>query len=155
MNRSVRNLSAIGTRTTARRRLRLLAVSVAVLLAAGAVGPALAAPPPDAAHPAGRATAAQSAAARPQEDPWLNGSAKLRRADGDDVRFSFDARFRKDETPGFSVHDRARTDRLGYSWAATPGPASTKELPRCASSAPFETVESGDFTVVPWDRPVS
>lgn len=61
---------------------------------------------------------------------------------------------------GFSVHDvrdadgRGGADRLGYSWAATPGPATTKGLPRCVSAAPFETVERGDFTVVPWDEPV-
>ncbi|MFF3271076.1 hypothetical protein ACFYWU_09085 [Streptomyces chrestomyceticus] len=195
MNRSVR------TRTTARRR-RVLALSAAALLTAGAAASsALAAGPEDAAHPVG-------AAGRSAEDPRLTGSAKLRRSDGDDVRFSFDARFRKDETPfeargtfafrhvgatesgwakgridclvtggkvavtsgivtetdipglkgkrvGFSVHDRGRNDRLGYSWAATAGPWETKDLPKCVSSAPFETVESGGFTVVPWERPES
>ncbi|GCD47257.1 hypothetical protein [Streptomyces paromomycinus] len=194
-------------RTTTRRRLRVLAVPTAVLLAAGAGGSALAVPPPDAAHPAPPAAAARSAAHRP-DDPRLTGSAKLRRVDGDDVRFSFDAHFRRDQTPGdargtfgfrhvgktdsgwakgrvdclvtggkvatasgivtgtdipglkgkrvgFSVHDvRGGPDRLGYSWAATPGPATTKDLPRCVSAAPFETVERGDFTVVPWDEPV-
>lgn len=201
MNRSVR------TRTTARRR-RVLALSAAALLTAGAAtSSALAAGPEDAAHPVGPAEGA-SAADRSAEDPRLTGSAKLRRADGDDVRFSFDARFRKDETPfeargtfafrhvgatesgwakgridclvtggkvavtsgivtetdipglkgkrvGFSVHDRGRNDRLGYSWAATAGPWETKDLPKCVSSAPFETVESGGFTVVPWERPES
>lgn len=216
MNRSVRSIRTDSTRSAARRRLRVLAASAAVLLAAGAAGPALALPPADASAPAaGRSAAAQSAAWNP-DDPRLTGSAKLRRSDGDDVRFSFDARFRRDETPdkargtfafrhigktasgwakgridclvtggkvavtsgivtatdipglkgkrvGFSVHDvgkagsahaAGRADRLGYSWAATPGPASTKDLPRCVSSAPFKTVERGDFTVVPWDEPV-
>ncbi|MEV5599603.1 Repetin [Streptomyces sp. NPDC052496] len=219
MNRSVRNRTHhhnhhadntdSTTRTTTRRRLRVLAVPAAALLAAGAAGTALAVPSADAAHPTARPATAQSAAGT-QEDPRLTGSAKLRRADGDDVRFSFDARFRRDETPdkargtfafrhvgkggsgwakgrvdclvtggkvavtsgivtatdirglkgkrvGFSVHDvggRGTGDRLGYSWAATAGPADTKDLPPCVSSAPFETVERGDFTVVPWDEPV-
>ncbi|MEU2792493.1 hypothetical protein [Streptomyces sp. NPDC007100] len=198
MNRSVRTRNADRTRPTARRR-RILALSAAALLAAGATSSALAASPADAAHPV-------RAAGGNTEDPRLTGSAKLRRADGDDVRFSFDARFRKDQTPfdargtfafrhvgatesgwakgridclvtggkvavtsgivtetdipglkgkrvGFSVHDRGRNDRLGYSWAATAGPWETKDLPKCVSSAPFETVESGGFTVVPWERP--
>ncbi|KAA6224431.1 hypothetical protein CP973_15170 [Streptomyces albofaciens JCM 4342] len=179
------------------------------MLAAGAGGSALAVPPPDAAHPAPRAAAAQSARHQP-DDARLSGSAKLRRTDGDDVRFSFDARFRQDETPdkargtfafrhvgktrsgwakgridclvtggkvavasgivtatdvanlkgkrvGFSVHDLGpgRADRLGYSWASTNDPTVTKDLPKCVSSAPFETVERGDFTVVPWAAPES
>ncbi|KEF06931.1 MULTISPECIES: hypothetical protein [Streptomyces] len=207
MNRSDRRHRTHTTRSTARRCLRLVAVSAAVLLAAGAGGSALAVPPPDAAHPVPRATAAQSAAHQPA-DARLTGSAKLRRADGDDVRFSFDARFRQDEMPdkargtfafrhvgkttsgwakgridclvtggkvavasgivtatdvaglkgkrvGFSVHDRGpgRADRLGYSWASTNDPTATKDLPKCVSSAPFETVERGDFTVVPWEVP--
>ncbi|UNO43683.1 hypothetical protein KGS77_04025 [Streptomyces sp. MST-110588] len=138
------------------------------------------------------------------EDPRLTGSAKLHRSDGDDVRFAFDARFRKDQRPdqargtfsvrhvssagsgaftgridclvtggkvavasgivtetdvprlkgkrvGFTVHDQGGHDRVGYSWAATNDPAATKDLPKCVSSAPFETVERGDFTVVPWE----
>ncbi|MFF4408281.1 hypothetical protein ACFY2W_11000 [Streptomyces sp. NPDC001262] len=53
---------------------------------------------------------------------------------------------------GFTVDDRGRHgDRLGYSWAATGSPRDTNDLPKCVSSAPFEKVESGDFTVVPWE----
>ncbi|MCT7352416.1 Repetin [Streptomyces sp. 15-116A] len=55
---------------------------------------------------------------------------------------------------GITVHDRGpgERDRLGYSWAATGSPAETKDLPKCAGSAPFEQVKrgSGDFTVLPW-----
>ncbi len=53
---------------------------------------------------------------------------------------------------GITVHGVGRRDRLGYSWAATGSPVETKELPRCAGSAPFEKVGkgTGDFTVVPW-----
>ncbi|MEU7190430.1 hypothetical protein [Streptomyces sp. NPDC045369] len=202
-------------RATTRRHLRALAVSAAVLPATGAGGSALAVPPPGAAHPAPPAAAARSAAHQP-DGPRLTGAAKLRRLDGDDVRCSFDARFRRDRTPGdargtFGFRHVGRTDsgwargridclvtggkaattggivtetdipglkgeRVGFSvresttsatpsagaaptgwatdWAATPGPATTKDLPRCVSAAPFETVERGDFTVVPWDEPV-
>ncbi|MEU5240385.1 hypothetical protein ACH4UR_28515 [Streptomyces lydicus] len=48
------------------------------------------------------------------------------------------------------VRDDGRHDRLGYSWVGTDGPWATKDLPPCVASAPFETLESGDFTVVPW-----
>ncbi|PSM40178.1 Repetin [Streptomyces dioscori] len=56
----------------------------------------------------------------------------------------------KGKRVGVTVHDIGRHDRLGYSWAATGGPAGG--LPRCVSSAPFEKVKkgTGDFTVVPW-----
>ncbi|MFD6287383.1 Repetin [Streptomyces sp. NPDC060205] len=56
----------------------------------------------------------------------------------------------KGKRVGVTVHDIGRQDRLGYSWAATGGPAGG--LPRCVSSAPFEKVKkgTGDFTVVPW-----
>ncbi|MGP8303170.1 hypothetical protein ACTPOK_35605 [Streptomyces inhibens] len=56
----------------------------------------------------------------------------------------------KGKRVGFSVHDDGRHDRLGYSWVGTNDPAATKDLPKCVASAPFETLESGDFTVVPW-----
>ncbi|HET6855600.1 MAG TPA: Repetin [Streptomyces sp.] len=51
---------------------------------------------------------------------------------------------------GVTVHDLGKHARLGYSWAATEGPA--KDLPRCVSSAPFEKVKAGtgDFKVLPW-----
>ncbi|MFE6779349.1 hypothetical protein [Streptomyces sp. NPDC057676] len=54
---------------------------------------------------------------------------------------------------GFTVHDtgRGKPDRVGYSWAGTNDPTLTKDLPPCVSSAPFETVERGDFTVVTMD----
>lgn len=54
---------------------------------------------------------------------------------------------------GFTVHDKGpgKPDRLGYSWAGTNDPTVTKDLPPCVSSAPFETVERGDFTVVSMD----
>ncbi|MFF7412835.1 hypothetical protein [Streptomyces lydicus] len=56
----------------------------------------------------------------------------------------------KGKRVGFSVRDDGRHDRLGYSWVGTDGPWATKDLPPCVASAPFETLESGDFTVVPW-----
>ncbi|MEU4205563.1 Repetin [Streptomyces sp. NPDC039022] len=101
-------------RATTRRHLRALAVSAAVLPAAGAGGSALAVPPPGAAHPAPPAAAARSAAHQP-DGPRLTGSAKLRRLDGDDVRCSFDAHFRRDRTPGdargtFGFRHVGRTD---------------------------------------------
>ncbi|MFH8408440.1 hypothetical protein ACH4FX_27100 [Streptomyces sp. NPDC018019] len=153
MNRSVRHRGTGGSdtgnsgirpaRTTARRRLRLLAVWAAVLLAAGAAGPALAAPPSDISHPAPRATAAQNAGRQP-DDPRLTGAAKLRRTDGD-VRFSFDARFREDETPD-TAHGTFAFRHVGT--------AATGDLRKCVGSAPCEAVERGGFTVVPWPRPV-
>ncbi|MFI9048900.1 hypothetical protein [Streptomyces sp. NPDC053427] len=56
----------------------------------------------------------------------------------------------KGKRVGFSVRDDGRHDRLGYSWAATGDPSVTEDLPKCVASAPFEILESGDFTVVPW-----
>lgn len=55
---------------------------------------------------------------------------------------------------GFTVHDKGpgKPDRVGYSWAATNDPTVTKDLPPCVSSAPFETVERGDFKVVSLDE---
>jgi len=52
---------------------------------------------------------------------------------------------------GITVHDVGGKDRLGYSWAATEGPA-TKDLPKCVGSAPFEKVKAGtgDYRVLPW-----
>lgn len=58
----------------------------------------------------------------------------------------------KGKRVGFSVRDNGRHDRLGYSWIGT-SPWETKDLPPCVASAPFETLESGDFTVVPWQVP--
>ncbi|SDZ18052.1 hypothetical protein SAMN05421504_110143 [Amycolatopsis xylanica] len=52
---------------------------------------------------------------------------------------------------GMTVYDHGRRDRVGYSWALdTTG---TESVPKCLSSAPFETVESGDFKVVEWLPP--
>lgn len=53
---------------------------------------------------------------------------------------------------GFTVHDRGRHDRLGYSWAAVGSPVETKDLPKCVGSAPFEKVRyrTGDYRVLPW-----
>lgn len=53
---------------------------------------------------------------------------------------------------GVTVHDTGRKDRLGYSWASTGSPVEQGPLPKCVSSAPFETVKpgTGDFTVLPW-----
>ncbi|MFD5899313.1 MULTISPECIES: Repetin [unclassified Streptomyces] len=54
---------------------------------------------------------------------------------------------------GVTVHDLGRKDRLGYSWASTGSPVDQGPLPKCVSSAPFETVKAGtgDFTVLPWE----
>ncbi|MFI0259752.1 hypothetical protein ACH4OW_12055 [Streptomyces sp. NPDC017056] len=46
---------------------------------------------------------------------------------------------------GFTVYDNGRHDRLGYSWAGSSIPEMT--VPKCLSAAPYETVETGDFTV--------
>lgn len=56
---------------------------------------------------------------------------------------------------GFSVHDQGKHDRVGYSWAATGGPDSSKKLSKCNSAAPFEKVRNGtgDFHVLPWNVP--
>ncbi|MET9458439.1 hypothetical protein ABZY05_25720 [Streptomyces canus] len=58
----------------------------------------------------------------------------------------------KGKRVGFTVHDVGRHDRLGYSWASVGSPVETKNLPKCASSAPFERVKNGtgDFRVLPW-----
>ncbi|MFI6764007.1 Repetin [Streptomyces sp. NPDC050355] len=181
-----------------RRRIAIAATGALALLSAVAVGSA-------AADAAGGAPAARpgQADSRAAEGPSLTGSGKLYRSAGDNIHFSFDARFRADQGPldargtfrlshvfpngtsgfaegridclitggkiatasgivtrtdrpglkgkrvGFSVSDHGRHDRLGYSWA-TDDPAKTKDLPPCAASAPFEILESGDFTVVPW-----
>ncbi|MEU0528498.1 Repetin [Streptomyces niveus] len=57
------------------------------------------------------------------------------------------------ERVGVTVHDLGRKDRLGYSWASTGSPVDQGPLPKCVSSAPFETVRAGtgDFTVLPWE----
>ncbi|QES40452.1 Repetin [Streptomyces venezuelae] len=62
----------------------------------------------------------------------------------------------KGKRVGFTVDDRGRNDRVGYSWAAygaTQGQPDT--LAKCASSAPYEKVRkgTGDFDVVPWKVP--
>ncbi|MBW1596789.1 Repetin [Streptomyces sp. JJ38] len=49
---------------------------------------------------------------------------------------------------GFTVTNDGQ--RLGYSWAATSDPRDAEDLPLCVSSAPYERVESGGLTVVPW-----
>ncbi|MBZ4321109.1 hypothetical protein [Streptomyces huiliensis] len=49
---------------------------------------------------------------------------------------------------GFTVLDEGRKDRLGYSWALDGLP--TKSVPKCLGSAPFETVEKGDYKVHHW-----
>ncbi|MGK5640031.1 hypothetical protein ACSNOK_17190 [Streptomyces sp. URMC 126] len=49
---------------------------------------------------------------------------------------------------GFTVLDGGRADRLGYSWALDGLP--TKSVPKCLGSAPFETVEKGDYKVHHW-----
>ena len=52
---------------------------------------------------------------------------------------------------GFTVYDHGRHDRVGYSWVLDPG--NTESVPLCASGAPYETVESGDFRTVEWFPP--
>ncbi|MFB6439390.1 hypothetical protein ACFCVY_21795 [Streptomyces sp. NPDC056411] len=188
-------LSSPNRRSRARIALATAgAVALAAALTAGSAAASDGAPAARPAHPAPAADAG----------PSLTGSAKLYRSAGDNIHFTFDARFRKDQGPldakgtfrfshvfpngthgfaegridclmtggktatasgivtrtdrpglkgkrvGFSVRDDGRHDRLGYSWAATNDPAETKDLPRCVASAPFEILESGDFTVVPW-----
>ncbi|MGC0419297.1 hypothetical protein [Embleya sp. AB8] len=51
---------------------------------------------------------------------------------------------------GFTVHDNGTHDRLGYSWAAGGDPA-TMTVEKCLSSAPIETVESGNLVVAHWE----
>ncbi|MFJ9417388.1 hypothetical protein ACIRPT_24860 [Streptomyces sp. NPDC101227] len=52
---------------------------------------------------------------------------------------------------GFTVLDDGKKDRLGYSWAIDGLPK--KSVGKCESSAPFETLEKGDFTVHHWMPP--
>ena len=52
---------------------------------------------------------------------------------------------------GFTVYDHGRHDRLGYSWLLDPG--NTESVPLCVSTAPFETLEKGDFRAVEWLPP--
>jgi hypothetical protein len=146
--------------------------------------------------------AASASRPRPTEptEPSLVGSAKTWRAQGDDVRFTFDAHglgpdargtfrvshylgteggwfsgdidclvvggpvavatgvIKESNFPqfigvrrGFTVYDHGHHDRVGYSWALDPG--GTESVPLCASGAPYETVETGDFRVVEWFPP--
>ncbi|MET8686697.1 Repetin [Streptomyces sp. NPDC004732] len=62
----------------------------------------------------------------------------------------------KGKRVGFTVDDRGRNDRVGYSWAAYGGTQGQPDtLAACASSAPYEKVRkgTGDFDVVPWKVP--
>lgn len=52
---------------------------------------------------------------------------------------------------GFTVLDDGRKDRLGYSWAMDGLPKNS--VGKCLGSAPFETLEKGDFTVHHWMPP--
>ncbi|MGW3008194.1 hypothetical protein ACWC9R_05045 [Streptomyces sp. NPDC001219] len=52
---------------------------------------------------------------------------------------------------GFTVLDAGRKDRLGYSWAMDGLPKNG--VGKCLGSAPFETLEKGDFTVHHWMPP--
>ncbi|KOG64576.1 hypothetical protein ADK76_09040 [Streptomyces griseoflavus] len=52
---------------------------------------------------------------------------------------------------GFTVLDDGRKDRLGYSWALDGLPRNS--VGKCQSSAPFETLEKGDFQVRHWLPP--
>ncbi|MBT2365681.1 hypothetical protein J7E88_10215 [Streptomyces sp. ISL-10] len=52
---------------------------------------------------------------------------------------------------GFTVLDKGKKDRLGYSWAMDGLPKNS--VPKCLGSAPFETLETGDFTVQHWMPP--
>ncbi|MFH8403911.1 hypothetical protein ACH4FX_03920 [Streptomyces sp. NPDC018019] len=46
---------------------------------------------------------------------------------------------------GFTVLDQGKHDRVGYSWAGSSIPV--MNVPKCLSAAPYETVETGDYTV--------
>lgn len=59
----------------------------------------------------------------------------------------------KDRRVGMTVFDNGRRDRLGYSWG--PDPEHKSVVPPCMSSAPFETVETGDYKAVEWFPPGS
>lgn len=52
---------------------------------------------------------------------------------------------------GFTVLDDGKKDRLGYSWAMDGLPKNS--VGKCLGSAPFETLEKGDFTVHHWMPP--
>ncbi|MFE1773141.1 hypothetical protein [Streptomyces sp. NPDC059008] len=52
---------------------------------------------------------------------------------------------------GFTVLDSGKKDRLGYSWAMDGLPK--KSVGKCLGSAPFETMEKGDFNVEHWMPP--
>ncbi|MGK5543854.1 hypothetical protein ACSNOH_03810 [Streptomyces sp. URMC 127] len=57
---------------------------------------------------------------------------------------------------GFTILDGGKggkKDRLGYSWAMDGFPVNS--VGKCVSSAPFETLEKGDFTVHHWGPPRS
>ncbi|WP_171168980.1 hypothetical protein [Streptomyces sp. I05A-00742] len=49
---------------------------------------------------------------------------------------------------GFTVLDEGQKDRLGYSWALDGLPRNS--VPKCLGSAPFETLEKGDYKVHHW-----
>ncbi|MFI9259563.1 hypothetical protein ACIGT4_17920 [Streptomyces sioyaensis] len=52
---------------------------------------------------------------------------------------------------GFTVLDNGKKDRLGYSWAVDGLPKNS--VGKCLSSAPFETLAKGDYTVHHWMPP--
>ncbi|TXD00279.1 hypothetical protein FS847_02475 [Streptomyces sp. ISID311] len=52
---------------------------------------------------------------------------------------------------GFTVLDNGKKDRLGYSWAVDGLPKNS--VGKCLSSAPFETLTKGDYTVHHWMPP--
>lgn len=52
---------------------------------------------------------------------------------------------------GFTVLDDGKKDRLGYSWAMDGLPKNS--VGKCLGSAPFETLEKGDYTVHHWMPP--
>lgn len=49
---------------------------------------------------------------------------------------------------GFTVLDDGKKDRLGYSWAMDGLPKNS--VGKCESTAPFETLEKGDYKVHHW-----
>ncbi|QXV63471.1 hypothetical protein CVV72_39175 [Amycolatopsis sp. TNS106] len=54
----------------------------------------------------------------------------------------------KDRRVGMTVYDNGRRDRVGYSWG--PDPEQKQIVPPCLGTAPFETVETGDYKAVEW-----
>ncbi|MFI1158863.1 hypothetical protein [Streptomyces sioyaensis] len=52
---------------------------------------------------------------------------------------------------GFTVLDNGKKDRMGYSWAVDGLPKNS--VGKCLSSAPFETLQKGDYTVHHWMPP--